>query len=93
MAVRIEITSPELLGFALQQGRLLRGTSQRQLADQLGIGQKWVWEMEHGKPGLLMERLFAMLDATGVRLWAEIDEPVGDDPSGAGGDDVEKLDG
>ncbi len=76
MAVRIEITSPELLGFSLQQGRLVRGTSQRQLADQLGIGQKWVWEMENGKPGLLMERLFAMLDATGVRLWAEIDESV-----------------
>ncbi len=34
-----------------------------------------------------------MLDATGVRLWAEIDEPIGDDLSGAGGDDVEKLDG
>jgi transcriptional regulator with XRE-family HTH domain len=66
------------LGFALQQGRLVRGTSQRQLADQLGIGQKWVWEMEKGKPGLLMERLFAMLDATGVRLWAEIDESAPD---------------
>jgi hypothetical protein len=35
--------------------------------------------MESGKPGLLMERLFAMLDATGVRLWAEIDESVLDD--------------
>jgi len=74
MAVRIEITSPELLGFALQQGRLVRGMSQRQLADELGIGQKWIWEMEGGKPGLLMERLFAMLDAAGVRLWAEIDD-------------------
>lgn len=82
MAVRIEITSPELLGFALQQGRLVRGASQRQLADQLGIGQKWVWEMEAGKPGLLMERLFAMLDATGVRLWAEIDDSVLDAADG-----------
>lgn len=81
MSVRIAITSPELLGFALQQGRLVRGLSQRQLADALGIGQKWVWEMESGKPGLLMERLFAMLEATGVEPFAEIDENRGPRPS------------
>ncbi|WP_265521583.1 helix-turn-helix domain-containing protein [Oerskovia flava] len=85
MAVRLEITSPELLRFALQQGRLVRGVSQRQFADELGIGQKWVWEMEAGKPGLLMERLFAMLEAAGVNLFAEINDggPVdaGDLPS------------
>ncbi|WP_353708202.1 hypothetical protein ABRQ22_00485 [Cellulosimicrobium sp. ES-005] len=100
VTVRIEITSPELLGFALQQGRLVRGASQRQLADQLGIGQKWVWEMENGKPGLLMERLFAMLDATGVRLWAEIDDSAFDAVDAAGGaadgaasEDEERRDG
>lgn len=58
----------EALGRMLQQGRMLHGMRQRQLADQLGIGQKWVWEMEQGKPGLLTERLFDMLRATGVRL-------------------------
>ncbi|WP_281275781.1 hypothetical protein [Arthrobacter echini] len=31
--------------------------------------------MEQGKPGLLIERLFEMLRATGVRLYAEVDEP------------------
>jgi hypothetical protein len=39
--------------------------------------------MEAGKPGKLTERLFAMLDATGVRLYAELDEPNRD---GDGGD-------
>lgn len=62
----------------LQQGRLLRGMSQRELADRLGIGQKWVWQMESGKPGLFTERLFDMLRATGVHLYAEVDLP--DDP-------------
>jgi transcriptional regulator with XRE-family HTH domain len=55
----------------LQQGRLLHGLGQRQLAEQLGLGQKYVWEMEQGKPGLLTDRLFAMLRATGVRLYVE----------------------
>lgn len=71
----------EALGRMLQQGRMLHGMSQRQLADQLGIGQKWVWEMEQGKPGLLTERLFDMLRATGVRLYADVDDPK--EPSGS----------
>ncbi|WP_026550080.1 helix-turn-helix domain-containing protein [Arthrobacter sp. Br18] len=75
MAVRGQVSNAEALGRMLQQGRMLRGLSQRQLAEQLGIGQKWVWEMEQGKPGLLTERLFEMLRATGVRLYAEIDDP------------------
>lgn len=73
--VRGEIPTPEALGRMLQQGRLLRGMTQRELAAHLGIGQKWVWEMESGKPGLLTERLFEMLRATGVSLYAEIDVP------------------
>ena len=73
--VRGDIPTPEALGRMIQQGRLLRGMSQRDLADHLGIGQKWVWEMESGKPGLFTERLFAMLRATGVSLRAEIDLP------------------
>lgn len=80
MAVRGQVRNAEALGRMLQQGRMLQGMSQRQLADQLGIGQKWVWEMEQGKPGLLTDRLFEMLRATGVRLYAEIDEPT--DPPG-----------
>ncbi|MBT2518225.1 helix-turn-helix domain-containing protein [Agromyces sp. ISL-38] len=59
----------------LQQGRLARGLSQRQLAAELGLTQRWVSEMEAGKPGKLTERLFAMLDGTGVRLYAELDPP------------------
>ena len=73
MIARAELKDPELLGAILQQGRLLKGLSQRELAAQLGVSQKWVWEMEQGKPGLLMDRLFRMLKATGVRLCAELE--------------------
>ncbi|WP_316245928.1 helix-turn-helix transcriptional regulator [Arthrobacter echini] len=78
MTLRGQVRNAEALGRMLQQGRMLHGMSQRQLAEQLGIGQKWVWEMEQGKPGLLTERLFEMLRATGVRLYAEVDEPEED---------------
>jgi transcriptional regulator with XRE-family HTH domain len=74
MVMRGEVRNAEALGQMLQQGRALRGLSQRQLAAQLGTGQKWVWEMEQGKPGIFTERLFDMLRATGVRLFAEIDD-------------------
>lgn len=73
--VRAEINSPEALGFALQQGRLVSGLSQRALAEKLGFGQKWLWELESGKPGILTTRLFAILRATGVRLYAELPLP------------------
>jgi len=72
---RGEVRTAEGLGRMLQQGRLVRGMSQRALAEELGIGQKWIWEMESGKPGLFTERLFQMLRATGVHLYAELDVP------------------
>lgn len=84
MALRGEVRTAEALGRALQQGRMLRGLSQRQMAERLGIGQKWVWEMEAGKPGLFTERLFEMLRTTGVRLFVEIDEGPESDPGSAG---------
>jgi HTH-type transcriptional regulator / antitoxin HipB len=77
MTLRGQVRNSEALGRMLQQGRSLRGLSQRDLAGELGISQKWVWEMESGKPGLLTDRLFKMLRATGCRLYIEIDPPEG----------------
>jgi len=61
------------LGLIMQQSRLQQGLSQRELAKMLGISQKWVWEMEQGKPGVLMERLFQILEIVGVTLVAEFE--------------------
>jgi len=76
MRVKTKIANPRALGAVLQQGRMLQGLSQRELAKQLGIGQKWIWEMEQGKPGLFTSRLFALLQATNVELHAELDAPT-----------------
>jgi transcriptional regulator with XRE-family HTH domain len=67
-----KVTSPESLGRILQQARLLAGLSQRELAKRLGTTQKYVWELESGKPLIVMDRLFATMRETGMELTATI---------------------
>ena len=73
MKITTKIKDSFTLGQVLQQSRMQQGISQRELAKELGINQKWVWEMEKGKPGLLMDRLFAILEKTGVTILAEFE--------------------
>ena len=73
MVISTKIKNSYTLGQVIQQSRLQLGFSQRALADMLGVSQKWVWEMEQGKPGLLMDRLFLVLEKTGVSLSAEFE--------------------
>jgi HTH-type transcriptional regulator / antitoxin HipB len=44
------------------------GLSQRQLAAELGLSRRYVWDLEQGKPGKLTDRLFAVLRLLGVRM-------------------------
>ncbi|MEO6827170.1 MAG: helix-turn-helix transcriptional regulator [Microbacteriaceae bacterium] len=74
MVLQGEIDSAEALGGILQQGRLLSGMTQRELAKRLGMSQRYIWEIESGKPSVLMSRLFAVMRETGVRLFAELDD-------------------
>jgi transcriptional regulator with XRE-family HTH domain len=64
MAYTGTVTSAESLGRILQQARLLSGLSQRELARRLGTTQKYVWELEAGKPSIVMDRLFAAMRET-----------------------------
>lgn len=70
-----KVTSPESLGRILQQARLLHGWSQRELAARIGTTQRYIWEIEAGKPSIYTERLFAVLRETGTELSATIDPP------------------
>jgi HTH-type transcriptional regulator / antitoxin HipB len=72
MAYTGKVTSAESLGRILQQARLLSGLSQRELARRLGTTQRYVWELEAGKPSILMDRLFAAMRETGMELTATI---------------------
>ena len=73
MKLSTKIKDSYTLGQVLQQSRMQQGLSQRDLASLLGINQKWIWEMEQGKPGLLMDRLFAIMEKTGVTMLMEIE--------------------
>ncbi len=68
-----KVTSPESLGRILQQARMLNGRSQRELAARIGTTQRYIWEIEAGKPSIFMERLFALMRETGTELTATID--------------------
>jgi acyl transferase domain-containing protein len=73
-----KVTSAESLGRILAQARLLAGLSQRELARRLGTTQKYIWELEAGKPSIVMDRLFAAMRETGMELTATI-TPRSDD--------------
>lgn len=73
-----KVPSPESLGRILQQARLLNGWSQRELAARIGTTQRYIWEIEAGKPSIFVERLFALMRETGTELTATI-EPRSDD--------------
>ena len=73
MKIQTKVKNPYTLGQVIQQSRLQQGISQRELAKKLGVSQKWIWEMEQGKPGLLTERLFAIFRLTGITLTAEFE--------------------
>lgn len=72
MAYTGKVTSAESLGRILQQARLLSGLSQRDIAERLGTTQRYIWEIEAGKPSIFMDRLFAMMRETGMELTAKI---------------------
>ncbi|WP_454294986.1 helix-turn-helix domain-containing protein [Salana multivorans] len=79
MEYSARITSSESLGRVLAQARALNGWSQRDLAERLGTSQRYVWEIEAGKPSIFTERLFAYIRETGTTLTATIREP--DEPT------------
>lgn len=73
MTARGEVKSAEALGRMLQQGRLVSGLTQRDLADRLETDQKYIWALESGKNTIILERIFAIMRETGVRMYMEID--------------------
>jgi HTH-type transcriptional regulator/antitoxin HipB len=68
--VPVVINSPDDLGLLLAGTRRRLHRSQSELAETLGIQRKYLYELEHGKPGLLTERLFALLAELDIDLYA-----------------------
>lgn len=75
MEYQARVTSAESLGRVLAQARMLHGMTQHELADRLGASQRYIWEIEAGKPSIFTERLFAYLRETDTELTATIRAP------------------
>lgn len=73
MTARGEVRSPDGLGRMLQQGRLVQGMTQRELAERLETDQKYIWKLESGKHRIVLERIFQIMRETGVRMFMEIE--------------------
>lgn len=56
------------LGLMVYGVRQRAGMSQRELAARLGVSQRYLSELETGKPKVLNDQLFAVLDKLGIEL-------------------------
>ena len=65
----------------LQQARLVSGLTRRELAARLETDQKYIWGLENGKNAIVLERIFATMRETGMRIYREV--PDGGDASSA----------
>ncbi|MBK5238054.1 MAG: helix-turn-helix transcriptional regulator [Actinomycetales bacterium] len=75
MIARGEVKSAEALGRMLQQGRLVKGLTQREIADRLDTDQKYIWALESGKNKIVLDRIFEIMRETGLRMYMELDFP------------------
>lgn len=55
------VNSPALLGATFREARARRGLTQAQVAEQLGMSERYVVELEQGKPSIQTDRTFALL--------------------------------
>jgi HTH-type transcriptional regulator/antitoxin HipB len=73
MRQKMRITGPESLGRLIQQARISSGQTQTEIAQELGISQRAITEIETGKATIQMRRLFDLLKMTGASLSGEWD--------------------
>ena len=75
--MRALIEKPEDLGRFVHRIRTEAALTQRQLADALGTSQRYVSELEAGKPKRIDDNYFDVLRKLGIRLTVET---IQDDP-------------
>ena len=80
VAYTARLRSPADVGLAVQQARLARGLSQTELAQELGVSQSAISEIETGSGTIYLRRLLGIARATGLELtatWEGEDAPRG----------------
>lgn len=64
------VTSAETLGARIRRAREGRGLSQVKLAEEAGVGRRFVSELENGKSSLEFDKVLQVAAAAGVELMA-----------------------
>ncbi len=80
MAYKTTVRDAGHLARLLTNARQLKGMTQQELADELGLSQKTIHLIESGPPTKYAVRLFQILEATGATM--TIDIPAEGDPRG-----------
>lgn len=66
------LRSSEDLGRAVRHVRVVAGLTQVELAARLGVSQRWLSELETGKPKILDDRLFDVVARLGLTVsWTD----------------------
>ena len=77
---KARLRAPGDFGLAIQQARLARGLSQNDVAQQLGVPQSTISEIESGKSTIYLRRLLSLAKATGIEFgatWEDDSAPRG----------------
>lgn len=72
--MRALIEKPDDLGRLVRRLRVDAGMNQRELAERLGISQRYISELESGKPKRIDHHYFRVLSLLGIVLNAEFDD-------------------
>ena len=69
------VRTPADLGAFLAEVRIRTGWTQEEVAEQLGISRRYLYEIESGRPSLYTDRLFALLRLFDATLTVTAPEP------------------
>lgn len=74
--MRAHIESPIDIGRVVRRIRESQGWSQRRLAAALGVGQRYLHELEVGRAKRIDEHYLRVLEALGITLVAEFEDAL-----------------
>ncbi|BAJ74749.1 predicted transcriptional regulator [Microbacterium testaceum StLB037] len=74
--MRAHIESPADIGHVVRRIRESQGWSQRKLAAALGVGQRYLHELEVGRAKRIDDHYFEVLSTLGINLVAEFDDAL-----------------
>lgn len=79
-AVWARVRTPADLGAFLAEVRISSGWTQDEVAAQLGISRRYLYEIESGRPSLYTDRLFGLLRLFNAHLTVSAPAPPGETP-------------